>query len=505
MKTIKFRFIKVALSIKKTLFQAYSSGSLVLIIGISFPQISSAQPQLQILDTFSNTNLTGTNLWGPGWSLFEDHDGYFYGTTSGGGSNACGTIFRMSKDDGLNILFSFSGTNGTGVANLIRDPDGNFYGLTGSGGNDFQSGSPSTGDGTFFKLTTNGILSTLYFFNGTSGQGMIPTGPLAIGDDGNFYGMTSATTNALPGLFSPTGFGTIFKITPAGVITTLHTFSGNDGLDPIGGLVNGNDGNFYGIASLGGNGFNGSSSSGYGTIFRITPSGIFTNIYFFDGTNGSEPLMGIIKASDGNFYGTCAYGGNGFNGTWYSGSGTAFSLTTNGIITKLFSFDPTNGRPDCKMTEGLDGNLYGTTISGISGFGSIFTLNKNGTFTNLYNLNGTNGNNPVTVMTLSHDGNLYGTMPNASANYSQNSYNGGTIFRLAFSPGLTLLNCINNQVNLTWTPFTNRTYRIDFKTSLADLNWTSLATNTPIGGYTDVYTDSLTNSAARFYRILMLP
>jgi uncharacterized repeat protein (TIGR03803 family) len=98
--------------------------------------------------------------------------------------------------------------------------------------------------------------------------------------------------------------GTIFKMTPTGTLTVLHQFSGSDGANPIGGLIQGTDGNFYGTTSAGG-----SNPNGYGTVFQMTPSGTLNMLYSFSGSDGAEPLAALLQASDGNFYGTTQFGG----------------------------------------------------------------------------------------------------------------------------------------------------------------------------------------------------
>jgi len=158
-------------------------------------------------------------------------------------------------------------------------------------------------------------LTTLANFNGTNGanpQG----GPLVQGTDGNFYGTTSSGGTM--------GKGTIFKITTAGTLTTLYSFSGGtDGGQPHAGLIQATDGNFYGT-TLGG-------AEDAGTIFKITPGGTLTTLYSFSGKDGATPDAGLAQGTDGNFYGTTLGGGN-------SSSGTVFKITPGGALTTLYSF-----------------------------------------------------------------------------------------------------------------------------------------------------------------------
>jgi uncharacterized repeat protein (TIGR03803 family) len=146
--------------------------------------------------------------------------------------------------------------------------------------------------GTVFTMTPSGALATLYSFPGPEGN---PTAPLVEGTDGNFYGTATES---------------IFKITAAGAITTLYTFCAlpgcADGANLDAGLIQATDGNFYGTTSAGG------AYGNYGTIFKITLAGQLTTLHSFSSTDGAIPGGGLIQATDGNFYGTA--GGGGANG-----------------------------------------------------------------------------------------------------------------------------------------------------------------------------------------------
>jgi uncharacterized repeat protein (TIGR03803 family) len=221
---------------------------------------------------------------------------------------------------------------------LVQGSDGNFYGTTSTGG---------TGDhGMVFQLSTNGTLSTLYSFSGGADGGQ-PRAALVLGSDGNFYGTTYGG--------GASGNGTVFQISAKGTFTTLYSFNGGaDGSNPTAGLVQGSDGNLYGTTSLGG--LIRGDSTGYGTIFQISTNGVHTILYTF--TDGADGPNGLVKGSDGNFYGTTTYGGAG-------GAGTVFQLSTNGTLTTLYFFSGgsyLHGRlPMGELVQGKDGNFYGTT------------------------------------------------------------------------------------------------------------------------------------------------
>ncbi len=149
------------------------------------------------------------------------------------------------------------------LAGLIQASDGNFYGTTQEGG----ANGPDYG--TVFKITPAGTLTTLYSFCPQSNcGGVLPRAALVQGADGNFYGTTTQGGS--------NGYGTVFKITAEGALTTLHSFTGSDGRDSIAGLVQASDGNFYGTTSQGG-------ADGYGTVFSITPGGTLTILHSFTG------------------------------------------------------------------------------------------------------------------------------------------------------------------------------------------------------------------------------
>jgi uncharacterized repeat protein (TIGR03803 family) len=238
--------------------------------------------------------------------------------------------------------------------------DGNFYVTTYSGG--------ATGQGTVFRIAPNGSFTSLYSFTGGPDGGQ-PYAGLVQGMDGNLYGSTSE------GGFTRTG--TLFKITPSGALTTLHFFSvldvsghNADGAFITGNLTEGRDGNFYGSAPVGG-------ANGTGTLFRITPTGTFTLLHTFTAvdeqltnTDGAFPGAGVMQGRDGNLYGTAARGGS-------DHFGTVFELVTLPIVS---AFSPAAGAVGSTVTvSGL--NFAGTTSVAIGHVPAAFTLNTDGSLT----------------------------------------------------------------------------------------------------------------------------
>jgi len=206
----------------------------------------------------------------------------------------------------------------------------------------------------------------LVAFNGTNGA--YPQGTLVQAKDGDFYGITTYG-GAHKGETYPgnSGYGTIFKITTNGALTTLVSFNSTNGAHPFAGLIEGRDGNFFGTTRWGG-------AHGKGTVFRMTPDGALTTLFSFDGTNGAWPVASLFQGSDGNFFGTTETGGIGYNGTPAYGNGTIFQISPNGTLTTLMFFNGTNGaNPHGALVQGRDGNFYGTTThGGANGAGTVF-------------------------------------------------------------------------------------------------------------------------------------
>jgi uncharacterized repeat protein (TIGR03803 family) len=263
----------------------------------------------------------------PDGGLVQGSDGNFYGTTAEGGTNnePGGTVFRISPSGIETLLYSFdSVSDGLDPGGLVQGADGNFYGTTGEGG--------------LFRVSPRGIETIISSFVSHSPNGYDPS-VLVQGGDGNFYGTTSeGGTTAYCGY----GCGTVFRVSPSGTYTSLYSFGSypTDGTGPLAGLVQGSDGNFYGTTQYGGD--TNYYGGGVGTLFRITPSGTYTSLYSFTGSpenyDGEYPVGGLIQGSDGNFYGTTENGGT-------SGAGTVFKLDVglgHSSTNCLYSINSTN-------------------------------------------------------------------------------------------------------------------------------------------------------------------
>ena len=254
----------------------------------------------------------------PNGGLIQGADGYLYGTTNGGGSGGPTSIFKMSLAGDFTVLHTFDGNepqNPTG--GLVQTPDGNFYGTGFLGG--------QSGYGGIFKIAPDGTFTTVYAFTRDDGNGDNPDAALVLGADGSLYGTTG-------GNYTASYPGTIFKITPDGTLTTLYTFKGTDGSDPRhSALIQASDGNFYGTTNAGG-------AHGDGTIFSITPQGVFTKLYDFSGSDGRTPFGGLVQGPDGAFYGTTSAGGAKFRGTVFRftvpGVGSAGGTVASNFVSR---------------------------------------------------------------------------------------------------------------------------------------------------------------------------
>ena len=298
---------------------------------------------------------TGLDGQAPYAGLIMDVSGNLYGTTPSGGTNGVGTVFKINPAGTESVLYSFgTGSDGQNPnAGLIMDLSGNLYGTTYNGGTN-----GTTSYGTVFKITAAGAESVLHSF-GTGSDGMAPAAGLFMDGSGNLYGTTvNGGTH---------GYGTVFTITAAGSESVLYSFgtASGDGQYPHAGLIMDGSGNLYGTTPSGG-------TIGVGTVFKITPTGTESLLHSFGtGSDGQAPSAGLIMDLSGNLYGTTSVGGT-------NGFGTVFKISAAGTESVLYSFATgLDGRnPVAGLIMDVSGNLYGTTeLGGTNGVGTVFKIN----------------------------------------------------------------------------------------------------------------------------------
>ena len=237
---------------------------------------------------------------------------------------------------------------------LIRARNGKFYGETDLGG--------AHGQGTLFEISTTGQLHTLYTFcsQPNCADGSEPIAGLVQASDGNFYG----TTSGLGG--QSTSYGTVFRITPSGTLTTLHAFDYSDG-SFAGQMIEGTDGNLYGTT------WNGGAFKG-GTLFKMTLDGTLTTLYNFCSqsgcADGETPIAGLTQDTNGEFYGTTELGGtdaacNGFT------CGTVFSLSVG--LGPFIAAEPPYGAVNAKIII-IGSSLKSTTRVAFNGKPATYTV-----------------------------------------------------------------------------------------------------------------------------------
>ena len=387
-------------------FAAAAAATAALLAAAALPAAAATTAQTSTLVTvYDFDTASGVNGVGPN-SLILGGDGNFYGTTIAGGffanTTSYGTVFRYTPAGQFTVLHEFNGTDGEfpGTA-LVRDAAGNLYGST--------TGSYSGGPGalpTLYQIDPIGKLTTLHVFGTTDG---ISLAQLFLDTDGSLYGTTYGG-----GTFNR---GTIFRLAPDGTFSTLHSFTGGtDGANSGAALVRGTDGNLYGTTATGG-------ANGLGTIFKFSPANVLTTVHDF-GTvtatrtvDGATPLTGLVLGGNGNFYGVTsasavydADAGFADAGT----GGTIYQLTPAGALTVVYDGNSKPVPVPRNLVPGTDGNLYGTSDT------ALFQLAATDNYLSIL-YSGTIGQVVQTA-----DGSFYGFTPDDPAGVTVD----GTLFHL---------------------------------------------------------------------------
>ena len=320
----------------------------------------------------------------PGPRLTLDSAGNLYGSTVGN-YPSIGSIFRITPTGAVKVLYKF--TDGQQrlftTGKLVLDSHGNLYGVDQTGG--------ASGNGSIFRLTASGVFTVLYSFTGKA-DGAFPNGVITDGR-GNFYG----TTN----MGGASGQGTVFEFAPDRGVKVLYSFTGgSDGGEPFdAALYRDSQGNLYGTTM-----FDGGKIS-FGVVFRVTPQGTESVLHtFLGGSDGAHPKGSLIADSDGNLYGTTS------SGEHLSG-GTVFRITPAGAMTELHTFSGSDGfDPNAGLAIDAQGNLYGTTFSGgTSNEGVVFEITSESAESELHNFSGSDGATPYSGLIIDEQDILFGT------------------------------------------------------------------------------------------------
>ena len=391
----------------------------VVIVAAAFSSPIAAHSQA--LTTLYNLQGSPTDGDWPCAGVIRDAKGNMYGTTQGGGKWDYGTVFALGANNAEAVVHNFQDSDGQSPCAPLIYADGSLYGTTIYGGDNE--------DGTVFSIRGT-HLTVLYKFQGIpDGQG--PFGGLVENIDGDFYGTTAQGGSGT----GAGGSGTIYKIDKAGHETVLYSFSGRDGAYPAASLIHDSAGNLYGTTN-GGGANNHCPSAGCGTVFKFDTSGKLTVLHSFTGgtADGWFVVTPVVRDAAGNLYGTTSGGG-----TW--NLGTIFEITNKGKERVLYSFA---GPPDGWNPNQLviaNGKLYGTTYlggqsdcNGIDGLcGTIFEFDQVEGEKVLYRFNGfTDGEEPTGPVTFDSNGNLYGTTQSGIKDGCPFSHGGcGTVWKLA--------------------------------------------------------------------------
>ena len=343
-------------------------------------------------------------------------DGNFYGTTQSNGTGLDGTVYVYNPKTGVtSTLHNFTGqgttaTDGsTPLGRLVEATPGVFYGTTSAGG--------TGNEGTIYRLNTatdaatgaiTGTVILLYSFTTSTTSGFGPQAGLTLAADGNYYGTANRGGTSSD--------GTIFQFNPTTLaVIPVANFNGTNGSQPVAGLILAKDGTLYGTTSQGGTfaNSNDDDEADGGTVFRFDPAAsALTTLVNFNGTDGTEPISALLQGADGFLYGTTSAGGA-------NGLGTVFQVDpATGLFTTLVNLNPATGAsPQGALVQTGDGNFYGATAAdGTSGHGTVFQFNPNtGAVVSVFNFGGIAGVSPASL-SLDASGNIYGTTGTGSIN-----------------------------------------------------------------------------------------
>jgi uncharacterized repeat protein (TIGR03803 family) len=408
------------------------------VVAVLLPLASAYAAKSTVLYSFSG----GSDGLAPTSGVIEDKAGNLYSTTDAGGSSDHGTVFKLAPNGKETVLYSFAGGSDGEYpqAGLAEDARGNFYGTTTQGGSDDL--------GTVFKLAPDGTETVLHSFAGGYNDGSSPLAGVIVDAKGNLYGTTQDGGSTV----CPGTCGVVFEITSNGRERIIYKFAGSpDGAYPLSSLLMDKAGNLYGT-TLGGGVQSDFCGVGCGTVFELSPAGknswSETVIYSFqgDGNDTTNPWANVIADSAGNLYGTATLGGN-YNDCHFGGCGAVFELSPagQGVWTENVLYIFTGGKdgdtPYAGLVRDAAGNLYGTTFSGMDsancdfyGCGAAYKIAPDGTETTIHTFKGgaKDAANSSANLIIDAKGDLYGTSQAGGSGpcNDEGQLGCGTVFRL---------------------------------------------------------------------------
>jgi uncharacterized repeat protein (TIGR03803 family) len=285
--------------------------------------------------------------------LIRDNAGNLYGTTTQGGSDNIGVVFKVDPNGTETVLHSFTGgADGViPVGGLLRDAAGNLYGTTSQGG--------TSNDGILFKISPSGKETILHTFTGSAKDGKYPSYTSLLTDaEGNLYGVTEEGGSADGGI--------LYKLSKTGKLTILHSFTGGttDGCNVLGTPFRDAAGNFYGTTSSCG-------TNKLGTVWKVNKYGKEKVLHSFAGgtSDGEYPLAGVIMDADGNLWGNTETGGA-------AKFGTVYKIGKSGQYTLVHSFDGADGKyPYGSFAQNAKGTIFGSALNGGTiGYGTVWKI-----------------------------------------------------------------------------------------------------------------------------------
>ncbi|HWY54021.1 MAG TPA: choice-of-anchor tandem repeat GloVer-containing protein [Terriglobales bacterium] len=398
--------LAVSRTFKLNLFR-FSIALLVLAVALGAAE---AQAQTVTIKSIRDLGTVAGDPIKPQWVglIAQGRDDNMYTTTPAGGtSGSVGTAFKITPAGKLTVLHNFTSTEGMPLSGLVLGTDGNFWGTTYNGG---HSGCANNqGCGQVFKMTPAGKVTFVYTFTGGNDGGN-PVAPPIEASNGKYYGTTQ-----FGGINNQ---GTIYQIIESGNLTTLFPWDQTNGDQPFGALVQATNGILYGTTT------SGNMSCGFdnicATIFSVTTGGAFNELFSFP-FGWDQLYNGLVQANDGTLWGAINNGGA-------HSCGQIFKITTKGVESPEhdFSCAPDGANAAAGLLLATDGNLYGVTQNGgQANVGSLFSITEKGGYKQLASFDSINGAHPSVTLIQNTNGIVYG-----DANQGGKTTNFGTFYEI---------------------------------------------------------------------------